>query len=349
MSGPETTSERLEASDGASVETLRRGHALFTEEGVLTDADEVFEEWVAVQKLPPRLPGINWMLDWHRLLEHGGLTHLGGGQFEDGGVQYRAWISRIGAHRLVCLERVQPGSPRGLRHVFLRTVTHDLRGPLANVRSYASLLQSPRFEHDDRTRKGLEVIIRNTDRTLHLINGVFDTFRAEIGALALDPEPTALAPLFLESVEHARAHATLVQVTIEATVESELPQVMMDADRMRQVLKAFWDVTVMQASAGQKISGRLAVVGRELVCTLSHPGPVPSGDAFSTAFNPVRAVVHARKLDERFFLAVAASLLRVQGGEPFLRTGSDGGTLIGFCLPIEGGGGRPYQEPAGTR
>ncbi|HYR55609.1 MAG TPA: histidine kinase dimerization/phospho-acceptor domain-containing protein, partial [Myxococcaceae bacterium] len=104
------------------------------------------------------------------------------------------------------------------RTEFLAIASHDLRGSIANSRSYASLLLSPRMEISEKARHCAEVIQRNADRALRLLGECFDLFLHEQRALDLDRTPQDLSSVLGEAVDHARALATSRGVELVAQV-----------------------------------------------------------------------------------------------------------------------------------
>ncbi|MDH7569789.1 MAG: response regulator, partial [Armatimonadota bacterium] len=76
----------------------------------------------------------------------------------------------------------------------IRTVTHDLRTPLNSVLGYLELVREDETLSEE-SREYLEVVQRNADRMLRMVNGLLDISRLESGRLSVNPRPTELRPV----------------------------------------------------------------------------------------------------------------------------------------------------------
>ena len=111
-------------------------------------------------------------------------------------------------------------------------VSHELRTPLASVVGFAELLRTRELGEAQR-QQFLTVIEEEGRRLTALINDFLDLQRMESGRQQISPRPEELAPL-LERAVAAAGDDPLCPIRIE--VETWLPAVRVDADRLLQVL-----------------------------------------------------------------------------------------------------------------
>ena len=78
---------------------------------------------------------------------------------------------------------------------FINMVSHDLRGPLTSILSYAEDIAEQDERLTDRQRNGLAVIRRNTSRLTGMADELLTLARAESHARPLDAHPIRLADL----------------------------------------------------------------------------------------------------------------------------------------------------------
>ena len=90
---------------------------------------------------------------------------------------------------------------------FLSLATHELRGPLGTVRTYAALLASPRFALDERVRTAVEVMLRNVDRALASWDFLAEAWRLDVGGLRLDLREEDLLPILRASADSVASTA----------------------------------------------------------------------------------------------------------------------------------------------
>ncbi|THE19450.1 PAS domain-containing sensor histidine kinase [Kocuria rosea] len=114
---------------------------------------------------------------------------------------------------------------------FVAGISHELRTPLTSIRGYTELLAM-----DDRlpaaAQAGLEVIERNADQLLSLVDDLLNSHR---DAADLHIVPADLVALLEQSTEAAQPHADRAGIAVKAWAPDTL---VVDCDpvRMRQVL-----------------------------------------------------------------------------------------------------------------
>lgn len=202
------------------------------------------------------------------------------------------------------------------REEILGVATHDLRSPLANVRSYASLLlgggRAP--DLDPRVRRAAEVIARNADRALRLVQAFFDTFRAETGEFEVDLQPTPLSALLEEALAPRRAAASEKGVELRAPPTEGLPFVAADRERLRNALGAFIDHAIERSGPGQWVEVRCELRERDVWLGFIDQGPPLSPEQIQEAFDRDSQILRERRLGVGFALAVARAVAKAHGG-----------------------------------
>ena len=121
------------------------------------------------------------------------------------------------------------------RAEFLAVVSHELRTPLTSIVSFSELL---RGESDGLSADGgmfLDIIERNADRLLCLIDDLLMLNRLEGGALPLELAEVSIPGLAEDAVKSAMAVAAKSGVTVHLDA-GEGPRVRADPRRLLQVL-----------------------------------------------------------------------------------------------------------------
>lgn len=126
-----------------------------------------------------------------------------------------------------------------LKSEFVANVSHELRTPMTSIKGYAEVLLMgaagqllPQQEHF------LKVIKTNTERLGVLVNDLLDISRIETGRVVLNLQPLNLAEIAEEVLDdldrRSQEENKPMQFNIE--VSPDLPPVVADAERVRQVL-----------------------------------------------------------------------------------------------------------------
>lgn len=147
----------------------------------------------------------------------------------------------------------QSEEARSRRARLLRVAAHDLRGPLANIKSYVSLLKVTKTPLEPRVQRSLEVIARNAERAIALVDDGLDAARHESGALVFDRQLQPLRPLVLEAIAAAQRQAEPLRVEIDAALAEDLPQLRLDGFRVRRAVEALVLHVVTRSKPGQRV------------------------------------------------------------------------------------------------
>lgn len=137
---------------------------------------------------------------------------------------------------------------------FIDVVSHELRTPLTVMRGYLDLVEAecpattePKFAQKMRT------IRANADKLYTLVESMLDVSRLEKGTLQISLEPTRIDSLLDEMVK-ARSHdITDKRQTILLEIEGELPLIMADRRRMKDVFNNVVDNAVKYTPEEGKI------------------------------------------------------------------------------------------------
>ncbi len=120
---------------------------------------------------------------------------------------------------------------------FLANMSHELRTPLNSILGFAQLLLEQTAEVlSTKQRRFLSHIHSSGQHLLQLINDILDLSKVEAGKLLLHPEPVALPKLVEETLVIVRGLADKKGLRLEATVPAELPRLVVDPIRLKQIL-----------------------------------------------------------------------------------------------------------------
>jgi signal transduction histidine kinase/ActR/RegA family two-component response regulator len=122
------------------------------------------------------------------------------------------------------------------KSAFLANMSHELRTPLNAILGFGQVLRrAPELSTESRQR--LEVIARNGDHLLQMINEILDLSKIEAGRLMLDPQPIPLRPLLNGVAEIFAQRAADKGLTFHSELAPTLPRyVNVDESKLRQVL-----------------------------------------------------------------------------------------------------------------
>lgn len=124
-----------------------------------------------------------------------------------------------------------------MKNQFVATVSHELRTPLASILGFAEVLLDADGHHAEAQREYLEIIYRNSQRLLELVEDLLLISRLESGGQDLDLRHTALAELITEVVGTFGAEAAAKGVALVVTASPETVPAVIDPSRFDQVVR----------------------------------------------------------------------------------------------------------------
>jgi signal transduction histidine kinase len=121
-----------------------------------------------------------------------------------------------------------------LKDEFVALISHDLRTPLTSIMGYLELTLGDEDLTDDQ-RHYLEIVDRNADRLLRLVNDLLFVARLEAGQLELHPSDLDLSAIVQQSVSEAEPRAAAKGIALTCSA-AQVPAVRADKGRIFQLL-----------------------------------------------------------------------------------------------------------------
>jgi two-component system OmpR family sensor kinase len=215
---------------------------------------------------------------------------------------------------------------------YLSLASHDLRGTLANIRSYAAMLLSGRIPLEPKAQRGLETILRNADRALAFSQDFFDSSRADLGALAFERERQPLGPLLAAAVERQRAAAKASDVSLVLEGDAPLPLVNIDGGRIQHAVESFLQHHLLRAQPGERIHVHALPVGAVVRVEVRREGLPLSEEDAAMVFSHQERAFREKKLEDALRIHLARQEVEVHGGTVGAETDA-GGTTLFLTLP----------------
>jgi signal transduction histidine kinase len=138
------------------------------------------------------------------------------------------------AQRLLADQNRQLVEADKLKDEFVALISHDLRTPLTSIIGYLELTMDDE-NLTDAQRKYLEIVDRNADRLLHLVNDLLFVARLESGELELHRDELDLVAIVRQSVAEAEPRAAAKGIELSCTADGPV-DVRVDKGRMFQLL-----------------------------------------------------------------------------------------------------------------
>jgi signal transduction histidine kinase len=214
-------------------------------------------------------------------------------QRADRGFAWARELENRVAERTAELSRLYHGARAAsqLKSEFLATISHELRTPLHIIGGYAEMLleDGPRLPEKERERLAARILSAAQSQA-HLVESVLDLGRAEAGKM---PVETRLLRLdrFVEMLRAQPRPPLAGGVTLEWRVESDLPLIETDPDKLTTILDNLINNAIKFTERGHILVSIDDVPDREEIeFRVEDTGPGMAESDLSTIFEPFRQV-----------------------------------------------------------
>ena len=234
-----------------------------------------------------------------------------------------------------------------LKDEFVALISHDLRTPLTSIIGYVELALDEGLEPklDEERAAYLEVVSRNAERLVRLVDDLLFVARLQAGRLVLDPGEIDLAALAAEAVDEARPRAEQAGLAISFAGASPLP-VEADRGRLLQLLDNLISNAIKFTPPGGRVDVRTTNGAGSAVLEVSDTGmgiaPGESEKIFERFFRAGHAVAE-QVPGTGLGLFIARAIADAHGGRISAESRGGGGTTFRIELPL-----LDASEPVGT-
>jgi K+-sensing histidine kinase KdpD len=234
------------------------------------------------------------------------------------------------------LERIEDA-----RRALLRSVSHDLRTPLATIQAITSDLRDGTVYDPDTRKELLDLVGDEAERLDRLVANLLSMSRIEAGALHPDIQAVALDELVTDRAQ--RLARVLRDVRLDASIPPDLPLVDADYTLLDQVLTNLIENAVRHTPPGDAILVEARIAGAMVEVAVSDHGTgVPAAER-AQVFEPFWRGDESRS--SGLGLAICKAVVEAHGGRIAVTDAEDGvGARFAFTVPIHQATIEPARE-----
>ncbi len=221
------------------------------------------------------------------------------------------------------------------RRQLLADVAHELRTPLATLEAYVEGLADGVVEPGTGAWSALQA---EMERMARLVDDLQAVSRAEERQLDLRPAPVDPSLLVRQAVEAQAAAYAAKGVVLESGLDERLPWIVVDPQRMGEVLANLLDNALRHTPAGGRVVVAAARRGREVELSVSDTGVGIPAEHLPRVFERFYRVDPARSRatgGSGIGLTIAKAIVEAHGGT--IRAESEGpgrGARFVVTLPV---------------
>ena len=218
-----------------------------------------------------------------------------------------------------------------MKNEFISSVSHELRTPLTAIKGWGETVLAA--ENDPEVvRKGLDVIISESERLSNIVEDLLDFSRLQNGQFSFKMEKCDVAAELEEAVLTYTDAANRAGVELLFDEGDEIPLIQADGGRLRQVFINVLDNAMKYTPRGGKILADVRLSGGYVTVMISDTGcgiPEEELGKVTAKFYKGKKATHGSGIG----LAVADEIVRAHGGMLDISSTERVGTTVTITLP----------------
>ena len=227
------------------------------------------------------------------------------------------------------------------KNQFLSHVSHELRTPLTCIHQFVTiLLDGLAGDINPEQRYHLGTVLNSVHQLRAMIRDLLEATRAESGKIRIEPRCITIGDLIQQAVSMMAATAKEKQVGLEVGLDTRIPFVYADPDRVLQVLINLIDNGIKFTPPGGSILVRACMVEADpnmvyisVVDTGRGIGPEAKALIFERLYQDPNSIDN-RCAGLGLGLFISKELVELHGGRIWVASEIANGSTFSFTLPL---------------
>ncbi|MBP5361713.1 MAG: HAMP domain-containing protein [Ruminococcus sp.] len=220
-----------------------------------------------------------------------------------------------------------------MKNEFISSVSHELRTPLTAIKGWAETLMVDGGENPDTMKKGVGVIVTETERLSQMVEELLDFSRMQNGHFTLMNANMDILAELGDAVLIYSDKARREQMEIIYNEPEMLPFVYGDKNRIRQVFINIIDNAIKYSSPGDTITIKACEKDGKVIVSVADTGCGIKESDLAKVKTKFYKANHTRR-GSGIGLAVADEIIAMHGGTMDIASEGEGkGTTVTITLP----------------
>lgn len=234
-------------------------------------------------------------------------------------------------HMASQLEQVE-----AMRRQLIGDITHELRTPLTSIKGYMEGLVDGVVPANAET---FNQIHHEADRLSRLVDDLQELSRVEAKAYSLDLRPVSVSTLVQTTLKRLSPQATAKRITLRSNLPADLEPVLVDEDRITQVLVNLTANAVQYTPEDGKVLISASQHGNEVYISVKDSGIGIPQEHLANIFTRFYRVDKSRSRNagggSGIGLTIAKHIVEAHGGRIWVESAGEGqGSTFTFSLNI---------------
>lgn len=221
-----------------------------------------------------------------------------------------------------------------LKNEFVASVSHELRTPLTSIKGWASTMRTGDFSDREELETGLEIIENESDRLTKMVEELLDFSKFVSGKITLKKDYVDIKNTIEYIKKQFSLRAWRQNINFSVKVQDNMPLVLLDENRIKQVLNNLLDNAFKFTQEGGRVTLKAFIRDENLIVIVGDTGiGIPEDEL--------------PKVTEKFFkgksdkcsngigLSICKEIVSLHGGKIEITSELVKGTEITLTIPVE--------------
>lgn len=222
-----------------------------------------------------------------------------------------------------------------LKNDFISSISHELRTPLTSIKGWAITLKSDKSNDDELLMDGLNIIEKESDRLSTIVDELLDFSRLVSGRITVEKEEMSIIGSIKQIGKQLRPRANDKNIKFDVSYELDLPNIVADENRIKQVLINLLDNALKFTQQGGEVSLEALKDNDNILIKVKdngsgiHEEDIPYiTEKFYKGKNS--------KANSGLGLSICDEIVKLHGGSIEIKSKLNQGTMVIVSLPIKG-------------
>ena len=221
------------------------------------------------------------------------------------------------------------------RREFVSNVSHELRTPLSSIKAMAETLEDGGLDDSSINADFIRRIHIEADRMTTLVNDLLDLTSLQSGQADMKPEQVDIASVIREEGSRYVQVARGLGIEARVLVPEDLPRVVAQEDRMRQVVRNLLDNALKFTPENGRIDLSASVNHDVVEVRVSDNGLGIPPESLPHIFERFYKVERSRRNEgSGLGLAIVKNIVQAYGGEVSVESREGEGSTFSFTLAV---------------
>ena len=221
---------------------------------------------------------------------------------------------------------------------FVSLVSHELRTPLTSIKGYTEMvLDGDTGEINQEAQEYLEIVFKNAERLVALVNDLLDLSRIESGRIQIKSEPLDLNEIVQTVVVSLQQKIREKEQSLTVDIDPQATQVVGDRDKLVQAVMNYVSNAYKYTPPGGDIRIVVSKQGDFAHVSVRDTGYGISPEDQARLFTRFYRVDNSMTREiggTGLGLSIVKQLIELQGGEVSVESALNEGSTFSFSVPL---------------